>query len=941
MSNGKRMGVPVFRGLRPIYIIIIAGGALLAIATVGQLKVGYGSLIVVAEQPATSETLSHSETTCQSESVVERQTAVAVVQAGALAGRVLCQGRRVAGAQVHAELTEPAVSATCDTQTDGEGCFSVPLANATRCWITASTHSLFGTVGVELPRKDSGTPVEVVLKKEGSISGRVVDKNGHPVVGARVDAAVYLEQGLVPAVTTDAGGHFEMVFPWADEYETGGSGPFVRARKDNRIGYFKFSKDAKYWKDIGRSLKTVSPESPELVGTPCVSGVVITIDEACAIDGTVTDSHGRPQSNTMVLAQCQEAGIGSTRIQSDATGSFHFEGLLPGHYAFAVERKDIASEIPFTWLSYRALDVGEQVTDMVLAVQLSDADAVGRVIDVDGRAIEKASVTLELLGPRAAQSTEGLSTLSDSTGSFSFRHLYPGEYKMRVSSPSYIEHVQLVHVDTRTESRIVTLVQSPVISGRIVDEFLPRCPDDAALEVYAGDSLPPTAAPLYLAESSLGSDGHFSLVLPDQGTFTLRATADGYETAQEVVRIHSGESRDNVVLSMNPCLPLSGYVCDAQRVPVASATLHFVREGVPGKASCYTEKDGRFTVSGLTRGVYRVTALRTEGPRGTGTCTVEPGEDLGIVMSAFGSVSGSVQRKGVPVDGWQVRLTYSDEPCANLNERTTMGIRNGKFTMSQIPPGEYELLVEDPSATEGGALKYLRKISVDANRETHVSLELPESCARLSGKAYVNGVATKGVTVFLSSPGGADSGNYIAGTETDDTGSYELRSVPSGKVVVCASFEGSRGGGVSYCARRFPLDLVEGTTNTQDFELTQNGTLVFQVAGLRKTDSLDVLLLPEGMGWQDLEAFQTPDQYLVNVMHAARAPMGEGVVQMLSVCPGRYTAVALASPNQSTQASFLPGRDGYRCVAEQEVEVPDGASPSRPVTVTLSGETGS
>ena len=156
-----------------------------------------------------------------------------------------------------------------------------------------------------------------MLRKQATLTGKVVNGHGQPVVGATV--TTYSIDGRpfrgILSTTTDTSGRFVL----------------------DRLMVFESRGAA----DFGVSFSVVHPDYPETTGkaNALPADVVVTLPKCCIVASTVIDDvTGKPADGTLVTAEPRELGSQVFAI-TDANG--HFRIVVPeGRYDFLAEAKD-------------------------------------------------------------------------------------------------------------------------------------------------------------------------------------------------------------------------------------------------------------------------------------------------------------------------------------------------------------------------------------------------------------------------------------------------------------------------------------------------------------------------------------------------------------------------------------------------------------------------
>lgn len=303
--------------------------------------------------------------------------------------------------------------------------------------------------------------------------------------------------------------------------------------------------------------------------------------------------------------------------------------------------------------------------------------------------------------------------------------------------------------------------------------------------------------------------GAFLLDLPEPGSYRLRVQAQGFreESLPEVsvsagevyalgpVLLRRGAGITGVVVEALSGEPLEGV--DVEVEPSGTQLLDAVLHQRVLRA--VTDREGRFSVTGLGTGRFGLTARRSDYAPVLAQASLETDrtEDLGPLRMERGVLLRGtvVDREGNPRAAVRVRL-FGPEPgtLVPLAERTTA--RDGTFEGPALASGRYQAQVW------GGRLLLAQEIEVPGGREEW-PLELVAGGVRLSGVVTRGGEPVQGGSlilrpaldpgesrgkVFLSSP---NAGTFSLGlsdtrlsAEVREDGTFEVSDVPTGTLKV-------------------------------------------------------------------------------------------------------------------------------------------------------------
>jgi beta-lactamase regulating signal transducer with metallopeptidase domain len=156
-----------------------------------------------------------------------------------------------------------------------------------------------------------------MLRKQATLTGKVINEQGRPVVGATV--TTYSMDGRpfrgILSTTTDTSGRFVL----------------------DKLMVFESRGAA----DFGVSFSVIHPDYPETTGTANAppADVVVTLPKGCIVAGTVMDNVTRkPANGALVTAEPNEPGAQAFAV-TDATGHYRIV-VREGRYNIRAEAKD-------------------------------------------------------------------------------------------------------------------------------------------------------------------------------------------------------------------------------------------------------------------------------------------------------------------------------------------------------------------------------------------------------------------------------------------------------------------------------------------------------------------------------------------------------------------------------------------------------------------------
>jgi RNA polymerase sigma factor (sigma-70 family) len=291
-----------------------------------------------------------------------------------------------------------------------------------------------------------------------------------------------------------------------------------------------------------------------------------------------------------------------------------------------------------------------------------------------------------------------------------------------------------------------------------------------------------------------GPDGDFRLCAPP-GPLTAIVRASGYGSVTLVDRLF-GELRRDVALL--PEATVIGRVVRAgSGEPVEGAAIWLYPGAWPERmqttiASATSDSDGRFRLSGVSPGRHQLFASTPERwATRWATVVVEAGQTSREVDLIAGppalTLRGVVTEDGRPVPGARVRARSNGRGVAALPADLA-----GRFELDLERPGDVWI-----DGVEGHELLQPDRPVDPTSGELRVEVA---SRGRVRGRVLHRGLPVADVVVTASGPGQAS----VARATTDEGGVFDLRGLPSGRVVLAAWSENLQ----ASTRETTPLDLA-------------------------------------------------------------------------------------------------------------------------------------
>lgn len=461
---------------------------------------------------------------------------------------------------------------------------------------------------------------------------------------------------------------------------------------------------------------------------------------------------------------------------TDATGTAVHRGLLPQPYTFRIAAQGWASG---TEHAFPRAEDPTAVIEVSVALKRG-APIEGIVLGPDGQRVPAASVVFGDMGNFGAWVD---ATGTDASGVWRLDVIPAGSYSVTATADAFARSESVVvQVDGQTARKDVVLRLQPggQLNGVVVDEHgNPIAAADVEAEIVGENG----------ARGRTRDDGRFELAGLRPAKYLVRARKGRLASpSQNIVLDHGVRQQVTLVLQDTA---IAGIVVDDRGKPAANVGV------VAFSHSFYwpyrqepviTDEGGRFELTGMEPGEFRVVASRTEetpresdpekGPPGVIARTGE--RNVKIVMPTWGTITGRVMFNGAPMPHYGVVLGAPDFWRLGASPR---GFRSadGRFTLKNVEPGPWELQILGP----GTALRRVENLTLRAGQVLDVGDIVMSRGQRISGHVFDSaGRPIAGALVEVD--GGAVYGQntelqrWFEGkynTVTDSNGAYLLDGI--------------------------------------------------------------------------------------------------------------------------------------------------------------------
>jgi protocatechuate 3,4-dioxygenase beta subunit len=695
---------------------------------------------------------------------------------------------------------------------DEEGRFALQLADGH--YAVTTFHPDY--VDAEASLRVDGGPrsLAITLTPASSIEGRVLARaSGQPVEGAIVsrsgeESGAFLVQGLGDdQAVTDAEGRFRL---------RGLPSGVVRLQA------------------VARGFATRQPVEVVLGVAEHVSEVELLVDQALTISGFVVSRGDEDRGLQGVLVGAFSFEPGRLYVAagpSAADGYFEIFGVLPGGYTVGAIGEDALPNLLGASAQVRDQDVSDVLVVMDAGVHVRghvSPPVPARVsVQIDGEGLSIGTMMQSM-------SNALVRARSDDEGGFDLHPVAEGSITLVAEADDGSRGELAVAVgQADLDGLVIELQPRASVRGRVTDAH--GAPASGLEVAFHGKQAKPDGGFSMTFEGVSGrrsattdEDGNFVANGLDAGDYEVSVSAargptlewaEPAEPAEPrrpiVVTVSEGERREGLALAVEARDGvIGGVVLGADGEPVADAWVTAVRndsarewvaersgnhggdeaeaeddEGAQARedglrqwemmgfseSPVLTDELGRFEVTGLRSGVYRLRAeAHKDGARGS-IDEVRPGADVRISLRPLAGLAGLVRRSGAPVREYTVSV---QGPSSRQQQ---VHAPDGRFTIGRLDAGDYEVVVR---CGEGTAKA---EVEITEGDTTSVTLDIG-GWGSLNGLVVDAGTGDPipGLSITVLGDGGPSTGSVMGmftgvGPKTDADGRFTVGEVPPGE----------------------------------------------------------------------------------------------------------------------------------------------------------------
>ena len=497
--------------------------------------------------------------------------------------------------------------------------------------------------------------LDMVFAPGVEVAGRVVDEDGKPVSGARVE--------LAPANS------FEL------NLYRDGTGEDGRFRlSEVRAGRYRLKAGADGFTDTER------PGTLAVAGEP-VSNLEVMLDRGAVLSGKIL---GLPAED-LPQVEVEADGDNGERVAAwtDGRGRYEIRSLAPGD-----------------WTVRAALWDGQRQARTRLAIRRSDRE-VTRDLAFEKRLTLTVQVLSDeeplpetLVSLRGQRITAERTATTDYEGRVRFEDLAPETYHIGLRHTRNL----LVHndqVDLQQDRDLVLHLQGATIGGLVVSAADGK-PIQEALLV-----LRPVEGPEYLITMGTKSDGRFLVRRVQPNRYRLLANINGFLPTEQEIQVASGETLDNLELRLKPApgTKVRVQLASGQIPPLVHVQVRDAAGRTTLSETQQADATGEVELSSLPPGSWTLFLRADGGALATAGLVVPAAEPLALTLAPAGRLHVRVPALIASDLIGTVHLLGPDQqpfwtigPGGNILQQWSLV--GGKALVEGVPAGTWLLQVE-------------------------------------------------------------------------------------------------------------------------------------------------------------------------------------------------------------------------------------------------------
>lgn len=619
-------------------------------------------------------------------------------------------------------------------------------------------------LGLEPQKTMSGVRIE--MSQGQSVSGRVVDGEGHPL--REVDASIR------PAARAGRPGPVGAI-----QMGGGSPAPALKATTDNE-GRFRIAGLASGTFDLelrrsGFASKTVPAVEVKKDPGPVDLGEVV-MEPGLRVQGLVSAPDGTPIEGVEVSVASAQPGpmmmmrrpVGPAQPPAAVTGP-------DGRFAVEDLRADEPVGLTFNRSGYvQGRENGLTLPRVEpLQVTLQPASKIiGQVVGPDKKPIAGAEVSLTRsqsggIGNEMFKMIVRDSATAGDDGRFVFDNVSPGTISLSAEAPSWREaKIDGIDVPQGKDVEGIEILLKPgaTVSGRVLS------PDGRPVIGARVGLVTDEPEPMGLGGTTSDGDGAYRLEGLTPGRFSLEATSEDYVRATKEIEARAGANK--LDLQFEGGQQVSGSVTDTSGTPLGGAWVQLAAAGRDwGGPETTTKPDGTFKVEGVGDGDYKINASREGFASTFGAQDVhvegKPVAGLRVQLGVGGRITGTIS--GVD----PAKLTQVDVRAFGEGPGASSAVdRRGTYKLENLQPGNWTVTASIAATGQQARGKVVLEAGTS---EASLDLQFGQGLT-LSGRALQGESAIVGAVLFAQ----GTNVNHSAWGRTGAEGSFRMEGLEPG-----------------------------------------------------------------------------------------------------------------------------------------------------------------
>ncbi|MFH0829509.1 MAG: carboxypeptidase regulatory-like domain-containing protein [Candidatus Kerfeldbacteria bacterium] len=429
--------------------------------------------------------------------------------------------------------------------------------------------------GVILTGDETSVTQDIRLTPASIVSGTITDANGAAISGATVTLSKSTTGTSYSSVSNASGAYAVSVY---DTYPFNGSAIAEYPVTVVKAGYV--TKTA--------TIAVVTESST-------LSGNNFALVTAGTMTGTVTNSAGGALSGATISA---DDGFGTvTTATSDGSGAYSLTSLKPStRYILTVTKTYYVGQKAY------GITVTGGATTSGLNFALPDARTFsGAVLAKATNAPLDGAVVYLYKRNKARTEVSDFSFTIKSDGSFNFRSVSPGKYRVKVVKSGYISIVlDSVNLSSSVSGTIYKMDLASIISGRITTGK-----NVGVASADIGVFSEKNGREVVYSTTTSDENGYYFVSGLKKGTYRLRVMGADYVTQVVKVTVKTGvQATKNIKLAVAGSI--SGYITDKSTgLPIGSALVRVVGTSIVVSS----DSNGFYVLDGIAPGQRKITVV--------------------------------------------------------------------------------------------------------------------------------------------------------------------------------------------------------------------------------------------------------------------------------------------------------------------------------------------